>query len=139
MLCHAKNLKQQIKGEINQIIENWCLIRHNVLIGQDIYTNHWMAEMTTNFHNIMKLSISGNNTSKSRLKVFEEILTSNNLRDNTEIIKILKPKLKKEKIQIDDTIRIVSSEFVLEWDNILYILSECDENELKKFEIKTLK
>ena len=55
MAYSRKELKNSFDGILDQIIENWCLVKYCSLYDeQNINKNHWANELTAHMYNILK-------------------------------------------------------------------------------------
>lgn len=61
MAYDLKQYKNNVDNLIQQIIENWCLIRYSTLSNQyDEIKNHWKSELLAHMTNISSMKLKGN-------------------------------------------------------------------------------
>lgn len=73
MALPRKTYKERISNLIPQLLENWCLVRYATIHGGIQQKLHWQTELRGHILTMSRLSITGNDTPSSRLKVFNEI------------------------------------------------------------------
>lgn len=77
MALPRKNYKKRLDELMPQVLENWCLVHYCTIIGQTQYKKHWSEELRGHLITVSRLSIKGNDSEDSRIKVLQEIWEEN--------------------------------------------------------------
>ena len=89
---------------LQQICENWCLIRYSRLIGDDnISINHWKSELKAHMKNISKTKIKKNDSVPSRMSAISEAFDWSDLdKSERKVQKYIEIKFSKEGYRTDE-------------------------------------
>ena len=127
MAYSRKELKNSFDGILDQIIENWCLVKYCSLYDeQNINKNHWANELTAHMYNILKRQLK-NGGEDAKLQLLKSVTYEQ--KEYTTAISIkrcIRLKFKKENIQIHDD---VCSDCIEDLETILNLISKKDTDE----------
>ena len=127
MAYSRKELKTSFDGILDQIIENWCLVKYCSLYDeQNINKNHWANELTAHMYNILKRQLK-NGGEDAKLQLLKSVAYAQ--KEYTTAIAIkrcIRLKFKKENIQIP--IEVCSS-CIEDLETILNLISKRDTEE----------
>ena len=127
MAYSRKELKNSFDGILDQIIENWCLVKYCSLYdSNNINKSHWTNELTTHMYNILKRQLK-NGGEDAKLQLLK--LVTYEQKEYTTSIAIkrcIRLKFKKENIQIHDD---VCSACIEDLETILNLISKKDTDE----------
>lgn len=136
MACDRKTFKKLVQDNIEQIIENWCLIDYVVISGDlKNLKNHWKAELRAACKRIVQSKIKENNSYQSREKVlnsyFKELWE---LDKDPEVVRsFIEDKFSDEGIKDNVLIRKICENMVAEISYLVDILATGDYNVLKTY------
>lgn len=138
LLEYAVSRKEFVRNVYNlsyQIIENWCLIHYCTLTKRTETKEHWKRELRGHMQNIMRDTISANNSQKTKLKAIKEGFNKVDLYNGAErILNIIIFKFEDEKIKIDKTVEQVALDCSLAIDDIANVLSLSNqENKIREY------
>lgn len=134
MAYDRKELKKRVEGLLNQIIENWCLVRYCSLYDKDnINKNHWRKELQNHLFNIFEMNIKGGNYYSKYNLISEIIFDKREITTSNKISLIIRNKFRKEGIAIENDI---SEECLENLKSIIELISnkETPENSDKLFD-----
>ena len=127
MAYSRKELKNSFDGILDQIIENWCLVKYCSLYDtNNINRNHWTNELTAHMYNILKRQLK-NGGEDAKLQLLKSVTYEQ--KEYTTAISIkgcIRLKFKKENIQIHDE---VCSACIEDLETILNLISKKDTDE----------
>lgn len=105
MAYNRKEIKKRIEALINQIIENWCLIKYCSLYDKN-NTNkyHWKQELKAHLYNIYEMKIKGGDVKTKYNLVSEIIYDKKEITTSSKISSIIRIKFRKENIIIHNDI-----------------------------------
>lgn len=95
------DFQKNIKNQICQIVENWCLIRFCELTNNDVNNckNHWKDELKAACKNAAIQKIKGNDSSSSRLKAICKVFDDLEINSDYNVVdEIIVDKFVKEQI-----------------------------------------
>ena len=119
MAYDRKEIKKRVEGLINQIIENWCLIKYCTLYDNENKNKyHWKQELMAHLYNIYEMKLKGGNA-KTKNNLISEITTS------SKISSIIRIKFRNENIPIQKDI----CDLCIENLNYIIELVSNDEND----------
>lgn len=99
------NFQRDIKNQLDQIAENWCLIRY-FTINQNVYSDcvgHWKDELKAACKNAAISKIKGNDSVESRYKAIHKVFEDLELNSDTSIVdELIVDKFAKESINTKD-------------------------------------
>ena len=127
MAYSRKELKNSFDGILDQIIENWCLVKYCSLYdSNNINKNHWVNELTVRMYNILKRQLK-NGGEDAKLQLLKSVAYKQ--KEYTTAISIkrcIRLKFKKENIQIHNEI---CSACIEDLETILNLISKKDTDE----------
>lgn len=84
-----KEFKYNFWNLLEQIIQNWCLVRYCRIIDSDYNDclNHWKGELIALMAKIARSDLKGNNSYESRLKALSEVVEDYEITQNKDVIK----------------------------------------------------
>ena len=127
MAYSRKELKNSFDSILDQIIENWCLVKYCSLYDtSNINRNHWTNELTTHMYNILKRQLK-NGGEDAKLQLLKSVAYDQ--KEYTTAIaikKCIRLKFKKENIQITDEL---CSACIEDLETILELISKRDTEE----------
>ena len=134
MAVSRKDLKNKVDDLINQIIENWCLIKYCTLYDNNNRNkNHWKKELRAHMLNIFNKQIKGGD-SFTKFKLIEDVIIDKlEITTADKVSRLIKGKFRDENIEIKKDICNACIE------NIYYIIElisnkDTDENLDKIFD-----
>ena len=127
MAYSRKELKNSFDDILDQIIENWCLVKYCSLYDvQNTNKNHWADELTAYMYNILKRQLK-NGSEDAKLQLlklvaydYKEYITA------AVIKKCIRLKFKRENMQITDEL---CSACIEDLETILELISKRDTEE----------
>ena len=124
MAYSRKELKNSFDGILDQIIENWCLVKYYSLYDvQNTNKNHWADELTVYMYNILKRQLK-NGGEDAKLQLLKSVAyDQKEYTTATAIKKCIRLKFKKENIQITDEL---CSACIEDLETILELISKRD-------------
>ena len=127
MAYSRKELKNSFDSILDQIIENWCLVKYCSLYdGQNINKNHWANELTAHMYNILKRQLK-NGSEDSKLQLLKSVAYDHKEYTTAAAIKrCIRLKFKKENIQITNEL---CSDCIEDLETILELISKRDTEE----------
>ena len=127
MAYSRQELKTIFDGILDQIIENWCLVKYCSLYDpSNINKNHWVNELTAHMYNILKRQLK-NGAEDAKLQLLKSVTYEQ--KEYTTAIAIkncIRLKFKKENIQIPNE---VCSACIEDLETILNLISKRDTEE----------
>lgn len=127
MAYSRKELKTIFDGILDQIIENWCLVKYCSLYDpNNINKNHWVYELTAHMYNIFRRQLK-NGSEDAKLHLLKSVAF--NQKEYTTAIAIkncIRLKFKKENIQITNEL---CSACIEDLETILNLISKRDTEE----------
>ena len=131
MAIKLGEFRNNSEGIINQIIENWCLVKWCDMYPNELTSkrlrNHWVTELINNMLRINNIKLKGSRKDKALHNLVIKTLEYN---DWIEIAKIIRNKFEKERLE--KYINIISEECANNIENICNILCS-DENTIKEY------
>lgn len=105
MAYDRKEIKKRVEALINQIIENWCLIKYCSLYDKT-NTNkyHWKQELKAHLYNIYEMKIKGGNAKTKYNLISEIIYDKKDITTSSKISSIIRVKFRTENIIIHNDI-----------------------------------
>ena len=127
MTYSRKELKNSFDGILDQIIENWCLVKYCSLYDTtNINRNHWTNELTAHMYNILKRQLK-NGGEDAKLQLLKSVTYEQKEYTTSVAIKrCIRLKFKRENIQIHDE---VCSACIEDLETILNLISKKDTDE----------
>ena len=127
MAYSRKELKNSFDGILDQIIENWCLVKYCSLYDRNnINKKHWANELTAHMYNILKRQLK-NGGEDAKLQLLKSVTYEQKEYTTSVAIKnCIRLKFKKENIQIPD---VVCSACIDDLETILGLISKRDTEE----------
>lgn len=127
MVYSRKELKNSFDGILDQIIENWCLVKYCSLYDiNNINRNHWTNELTAHMYNILKRQLK-NGGEDAKLQLLKSVTYEQKVYTTALAIKkCIRFKFKKENIQIHNE---VCSACIEDLETILNLISKKDTEE----------
>lgn len=105
MAYDRKEIKKRVEGLINQIIENWCLVKYCTLYDNENRNKyHWKQELKAHLYNIYEMKIKGGNAKTKYNLISEIIYDKKEIITASKISSIIRIKFRKENIIIDNDI-----------------------------------
>ena len=131
MAIKLGEFRNNSEGIINQIIENWCLVRlcdmhQDELISKRL-RNHWVTELINNMLRINNIKLKGSRKDKALHNLVIKTLEYN---DWIEIAKVIRNKFNEE--GLENYVTIISEECANNIKNICNILCS-NENTIKEY------
>ena len=131
MAIKLGEFRNNSEGIINQIIENWCLVKWCDMYPNELTSkrlrNHWALELINHMLRINNIKLKGSRKDKALHNLVIKTLEYN---DWIEIAKIIRNKFEKERLE--KYINIISEECANNIENICNILCS-DENTIKEY------
>lgn len=131
MAIKLGEFRNNSEGIINQIIENWCLVKWCDMYPNELTSkrlrNHWALELINNMLRINNIKLKGSRKDKALHNLVIKTLEYN---DWIEIAKVIRNKFEKERLE--KYINIISEECANNIENICNILCS-DENTIKEY------
>ena len=136
MAVPRKEFKRKIDSLLNQIAENWCLIRfcqENETHKENI--NHWKIELRAYFVTIARNKIAGDNKFMTRYKAIKETILNDNEFDNIENIEYrVSTKFMEENLDYEtDMFKDVCKEFQDDLEMLYRVLAKGDIGEIQMY------
>ena len=127
MAYSRKELKNSFDDILDQIIENWCLVKYCSLYDvQNINRNHLTNELTAHMYNILKRQLK-NGGEDAKLQLLKSVTYDKKEYTTASAIKkCIRLKFKKENIQITDEL---CSACIEDLETILELISKRDTEE----------
>ena len=127
MTYSRKELKNSFDSILDQIIENWCLVKYCSLYDtNNINKNHWVNELTALMYNILKRQLK-NGGEDAKLQLLKSVAyDQKEYTTAVAIKKCIRFKFKKENIQITDELCSACIEAL---ETILELISKRDTEE----------
>ena len=127
MTYSRKELKNSFDSILDQIIENWCLVKYCSLYDtNNIDKNHWVNELTAYMYNILKRQLK-NGGEDAKLQLLKSVAYDQKEYTTAAAIKkCIRLKFKKENIQITDEL---CSACIADLETILELISKLDTEE----------
>ena len=124
MAYDRKEIKKRVEGLINQIIENWCLIKYCSLYdNNNINKHHWKQELKAHLYNIYEMKLKGGNVKTKYNLISEIIYDKKEITTSSKISSIIRIKFRTENISIYNDICDLCI------DNLNYIIELISNNE----------
>ena len=131
MTIKLGEFRNNSEGIINQIIENWCLVKWCDMYPNELTSkrlrNHWVTELINHMLRINNIKLKGSRKDKALHNLVIKTLEYN---DWIEIAKVIRNKFEKERLE--KYINIISEECANNIENICNILCS-DENTIKEY------
>ena len=127
MAYSRKELKNSFDVILDQIIENWCLVKYCSLYDvQNTNKNHWANELTANMYNILKRQLK-NGGEDAKLQLLKSVAYDQKEYTTASAIKkCIRLNFKKENIQITNEL---CSDCIEDLETILGLISRRDTEE----------
>lgn len=127
MAYSRKELKNSFDDILDQIIENWCLVKYCSLYDtNNINRNHWANELTAHMYNILRRQLK-NGGEDAKLQLLKSVTyEQKEYTTALAIKKCIRFKFKKENIQIHNE---VCSACIEDLETILNLISKKDTEE----------
>ena len=127
MTYSRKELKNSFDSILDQIIENWCLVKYCSLYDtSNINKNHWVNELTAHMYNILNRQLK-NGGEDAKLQLLKSVAYDHKEYITAAAIKrCIRLKFKKENIQITDEL---CSACIEDLETILELISKRDTEE----------
>ena len=124
MAYDRKEIKKRVEGLINQIIENWCLVKYCSLYdNNNINKHHWKQELKAHLYNIYEMKLKGGNAKTKYNLISEIIYDKKEITTSSKISSIIRIKFRTENINIYKDICDLCI------DNLNYIIELISNNE----------
>ena len=124
MAYDRKEIKKRVEGLINQIIENWCLVKYCSLYdNNNINKHHWKQELKAHLYNIYEMPLKGGNAKTKYNLISEIIYDKKEITTSSKISSIIRIKFRTENISIYKDICDLCI------DNLKYIIELISNNE----------
>ena len=137
------NFKNNARGQIDNLIENWCIIKWARQTGDEKYVrciNHWKQELRASMNNVSKYELKSGNIRSVINDVFDEKMGDwhKNRREAMRYVtRVMTKKLddegyylvSKERGIIDD----IASEFIDNIDTIVNIICSDDYEDMREY------
>lgn len=131
MAIKLGEFRNNSEGIINQIIENWCLVRWCDMYPNELNSkrlrNHWATELINHMLRINNIKLKGSRKDKALHNLVIKTLEYN---DWIEIAKVIRNKFNEE--GLENYVTITSEECANNIENICNILCS-DENDIKEY------
>ena len=131
MAIKLGEFRNNSEGIINQIIENWCLVKWCDMYPNELTSkrlrNHWVTELINHMLRINNIKLKGSRKDKALHNLVIKTLEYN---DWIEIAKVIRNKFNEE--GLEKYVNIVSEECANNIENICNILCS-NENTIKEY------
>lgn len=136
MAMSIKDYKYRVESLMQQILENWCLIRYCSITGEkQELKNHWKYELKAHINNIASIKLKNGNSYLSKQNALYALWNAYDWdTDETCISRRLYAKFEKENINTNDIVFAqIVSEFKNETKNIINILLSTSNMEVSNY------
>lgn len=136
MALSLSDYKKRVEDRIQQILENWCLIRYVTITGdKEMLKNHWKKELLAQLNYIGAMKVKNGDSSSTKLKAVYQIWNMFDLdTDERCIAQRLYTKFKGENINIKSPeFAQVVSDFKDNIKLISYAMLETSPENLQEF------
>ena len=105
MAYSRKELKNSFDCILDQIIENWCLVKYCTLYDNENKNKyHWKQELKAHLYNIYEMKIKGGNAKTKYNLIYEIIYDKKEITASSKIASIIRIKFRTENIIINNDI-----------------------------------
>ena len=100
MAMSLSEYKKRVENLIQQILENWCLIRYSTITGDKTeLKNHWKIELLAHINNIASLKLKNGNSLDTKINTLFSLWNKYDLdTDESAVSQRIFAKFKKEQI-----------------------------------------
>lgn len=127
MAYDRRKFQETFFSFLDNIIENYCLIKHASLTGENIETrNHWKLELLAFLQKLNRMKL----VSGDKVKALKEEYAKAEY-DISDIVEVIETKFKIEGIE-DDLVALATL-FMDDIDNIIKVVSNGTKGEVKAF------
>jgi len=136
MSVPRKEFKRKVDSLLNQIAENWCLVRYcSYEGGNKDNINHWKIELRAHLVTIARNKISADNKFKTRYNALKEtIMTENEFNDVENVEYRVSTKFMEEGLDYNgQKFKDVCSEFVDDLEMLIRVLAKGDIGEIQAY------
>ena len=122
MALSLSDYKKRVEDRLQQVLENWCLIRYVTITGdKERLKNHWKKELLAQLNYIGAMKLKNGDSSSTKLKVVYQIWNMFDLdTDERCIAQRLYTKFREENI---DTKSEVFAQVVKDFKNSIKLIS----------------
>lgn len=124
-----------IHDELQQILQNWCLVRYSTLCGENNNRERWEAELLTHIVSVASNKIKQNNSYKNRYKATREVWVKKECDRDINVVHLLVfPIFIAEGIDYNNTYYKQSIENCMNASaEIIRIIAEANEDSIKQY------
>ena len=135
MAYPRKEFVRMVYDKLQQIIQNWCLVRYSTLTGNNPNKAHWQTELLTHIVSVASNKIKKNNSYQNRLKATKEVWEKKECDRDIKVIGMLAlPKFIEEGIDYKDVIcKQVFYDCMNASSNLIQIIAAADEEAIKQY------
>lgn len=124
-------------GLLEQICQNWCLIRYSKLLRDDNpNVNHWKSELKAYLRNISNTKIKKNNSVSSRLSAIKEAFDWSDLdKEERKIYKCIVCKFESEEYskEYEEPLVNVCFDFKHEVGNLSILMANSNDDDINDY------
>lgn len=121
--------KERVRPLLNQILENWCLVRYCTIVGQTKYKKHWSDELFGYIITISCWKLKKNDKIEIREKVLREIWDEEDFTDAQCLRMAISRKFINEKIDINsDNVLKCITDCIKDTNNLIQVILQRDIN-----------
>ena len=131
-----KDYKSRVEALMQQILENWCLIRYSTLTGEkENLKSHWKSELKAHANNIASIKLKNGNSSTSKQNALYSLWNMYDWdTDENCIARRMYAKFEEEDIPIDNLTFIqIATDFKNETKNIVKMLTSKSNIEIMEY------
>jgi len=89
MAYDRANYKQKVDASLEQLIQNWCLVKYYSISNEsNINEGHWAGELKGLLATISQYNINGNNSPSSRWRALKEVWNDNDFDTQIQCINL---------------------------------------------------
>ena len=136
MAMSIKDYKERVENLMQQILENWCLIRYSTLTGEkQELKKHWKYELRAHINNIVSIKLKNGNSLSSKQNALYSLWNIYDWdTDESCISRRLYIKFEKEGIPTNDMVFAqIVSDFKNETKTIVKILTSSSNIEVLEY------
>lgn len=130
---NRSRFKERILNQVQQIIENWCLVSFCSLTNNDINRckEHWRNELGTALQNVARPELKRNNSFEYRYKLIKSVFDEEDLcNDPNRILLLIRRKFTNEGIDYKSKeVKTVCDMFIDNIDDIIKSMADSSYND----------
>ncbi len=126
---------RMVYDKLQQIIQNWCLVRYSTLTGDNPNKSHWKTELLTHIVSVASNKIKKNNSYQNRFKATKEVWEKKECDRDVNVVGMLAlPQFIEEGIDYKDVIcKQVFYDCMNASSSLIQIIAAADEEAIKQY------